>query len=1577
MCERLPESTRNTSKKNVNRRAQRGASLLEVMIYVGLAAAAAGLLYQGHRALQEDMRATRTAQQFAAFQQSIANYQRDGRGTIPADFYEIDEYLPQVPVHSNTEAGENPWGDPFELRMVGTEANFVTHVKNEARANRIARNYGPAAVVQPHSGGGHEVLVPVGDFKFLETLLEERSLATSGPATDSAMEAPLGFGDSAVVVINTSCEDVVRGVAVDALGRLMSCKLRCGDRVWRPAYENSIAMKNCGGGIQVCEHQPCPTMKTCWDGTVIPVADPCPASQTCLDGTVIAAGDTCMKTCGDGSQVPETADCLCQDGVTIMPADGICLCPDNTIMPANGVCGGGPTKTCLDGTVVPIADPCMKTCQNGTQVLETADCFCTNGLIEPLNGPCDIACPSTATTTSVPYNQVCICASNNLAVANGECPLDCDPATETWDPVNGCECNAGLVEDSSGNCVLPINLCNGPNEILQSGNVCACVAGFEDVDPDPVDADCRAQCLPGEHRDPVTLACVTTPTCGPGQTYDIATSSCVCNPPNVLHPTNPLACLPPCPAGQSYDLTLTCVCPGNQIYNTGLSQCECPTTMPNWDPVTQLCSASISCTDPNEVVNASPPPNCVCQSGFYRDSYGDCVTTCPADQYYDINQLACVCIMTDSAPDPVLGCPAVTLCTPGLNEMQDPNDPRVCICQAGYERDSQGYCCLDDMHFSSTYLDCVCDATNQPADPVLGCSGTSCVPGLNEVPCSGDASQCCCASGFVRDSQGVCCPPGEEYDAVAGACQVPPVCVAGINEIAGVADPSNPPSCVCDPAWERNYAGLCVLAACNDLNERRCPGDVTRCCCDLGYSRDSNGVCVSICAVGQHYDSGAGACVCDTTLAAPVLGSCPACLAGTNEQAGVPDLADFVAPLRCECLSGYVRDGAGVCQYSPTVCTPGPNEMVDPNDSTQCICIAGYERCDGDCIAECPSGQARNPADCSCVTPPPNCTAGLNEQAGVPDLSYPPACVCDDGHTRTNGVCCPNGTEYDTVDGRCECVPGPNQAQSSLDPELCVCDAGFVDDGFGYCCPPGSMYDLTDARCECVPGFNERQNPSDAEQCICLSGYVRDSNGYCCPSGEVYNSATLSCEIPTCTAGLNEQAGVNDPYVSGACMCLAYHTRSNGVCCPNGTDYDTVDGRCECVPGFNEAQSGVDPELCICTPGNVRDAQGYCCPSGTAYDLVDLRCECTPGTNERQNPADPSQCICVAGYVRDSNGYCCPPGETYDPATQQCGPPPPPPPQCTQGINEIAGVDDPSVPGACACISNYVRDSNGICCPSGEQYDSVRGQCRPPPPPQCTAGINEDAGVDDPHVRGACACILDYERDSNGVCCPAGEEYDPIDGQCKPPACVAVFPMEPCDHDETQCCCVAGYTLDLTFNVCCPDGWDVCQGGCYEPCDEGETRDSNTCICGPGEGTSPILSCAPGDFGVLSGNPYCEPGSDPNCYFEGSYGTIELSPDLIPSLNSDCTWEGGAPPDDDGYLEGAIGELCAAGNGPWQCDIEDDRYGGCAWGWIYVFLEDTCRPNCGNGTYDTLTGNCEYCEPGRMYDLDDQLCIFP
>lgn len=236
----------------------RGGTLGETLVYIAIYSTVGALLLGGHFALQEHLRTLKTANEFASLQAGVSSYQRDDRGQAPTSFQEIKQYLPEFPVQSATKAGPNPWGNSYELKKVGTASSFVTQVKNEATAVNIAKRLGPAASVQAHATDGYEVVMPVGVRPRLKSLLRERSFAVSGDAAENAMRGPLYFSDRAVVVKNAPCTDLGTAVAVDASGVFMSCKLRCGDRVWRPAYETSIAMKICPGGSTVCEHQVCP-----------------------------------------------------------------------------------------------------------------------------------------------------------------------------------------------------------------------------------------------------------------------------------------------------------------------------------------------------------------------------------------------------------------------------------------------------------------------------------------------------------------------------------------------------------------------------------------------------------------------------------------------------------------------------------------------------------------------------------------------------------------------------------------------------------------------------------------------------------------------------------------------------------------------------------------------------------------------------------------------------------------------------------------------------------------------------------------------------------------------------------------------------------------------------------------------------------------------------------------------------------------------------------------------------------------------------------------------------------------------
>lgn len=94
----------------------------------------------------------------------------------------------------------------------------------------------------------------------------------------------------------------------------------------------------------------------CPDGvTPIPADGKC----VCPDGSPMPADGKCSGVptfCPDGvTPMPADGKCLCPDGVTAMPADGVCRCPDGSVMPADGVC------RCPDGSVMPADGKCPGT----------------------------------------------------------------------------------------------------------------------------------------------------------------------------------------------------------------------------------------------------------------------------------------------------------------------------------------------------------------------------------------------------------------------------------------------------------------------------------------------------------------------------------------------------------------------------------------------------------------------------------------------------------------------------------------------------------------------------------------------------------------------------------------------------------------------------------------------------------------------------------------------------------------------------------------------------------------------------------------------------------------------------------------------------------------------------------------------------------------------------------------------------------------------------------------------------------------------------------------------------------------
>lgn len=223
--------------------------------------------------------------------------------------------------------------------------------------------------------------------------------------------------------------------------------------------------------------------------------------------------------------------------------------------------------------------------------------------------------------------------------------------------------------------------------------------------------------------------------------------------------------------------------------------------------------------------------------------------------------------------------------------------------------------------------------------------------------------------------------PSVTFDGI----QLPTLSLASIQAAypACPLPPCDPPNavnplgqCVPCPSGVFLVTGYCVPSC--DYSNAYVPGELynppggTGTCvmppCGPGQTTNSEGRCIPNCEEGKKLDAVNGTCVLD-------------CYYGTHEENG-------------QCVND---------------CMPG--FMVDA-ETGSCIeehgCLSGEDMCHGLCMSQCLPGEARNPKDCTCIAPAPDCPFGQHEENGV--------CVA-------TPVSCPPGSHFDQTTHTCKQDP--------------------------------------------------------------------------------------------------------------------------------------------------------------------------------------------------------------------------------------------------------------------------------------------------------------------------------------------------------------------------------------------------------------------------------------------------------------------------------------------------------------------------------------------------------------------------
>ncbi|XP_077288665.1 zonadhesin-like [Arctopsyche grandis] len=918
-------------------------------------------------------------------------------------------------------------------------------------------------------------------------------------------------------------------------------------------------------------------------------------------------------TCPTGCSTPA---CVCAEGYTRDSATGQCVltpdCPPPSCPGSHEVytaCGGpGCEEICplvFGGRTIQQFKYISgkATCPTGCS---TPACVCAEGYTrDSATGQCVLTpdCPPPSCPGSHEVYTVCggpgcegICplvfsgrTIQQLKYNSGKatCPTGCSTPA--------CVCAEGYTRDSAtGQCVLtpdcPPPSCPGSHEVYTACGgpgceaTCPLVFSGRTIQQFKYISG-RATCPTGCS----TPACV----CAEGYTRDSATGQCVLTPD----------CPPPS-------------CPGShEVYTAcGGIGCDtnCPTSLRSIQNIGKIsgkavCSATCS------------TPACVCASGYYRNSMGQCVLieACPPLTCPGPNQVYTVCGGVGCGTN----CPSA-MQRRNLNLLQITGRAVCpvgcttpgCICASGYAKDSTGNCiliascpyyCSKPNQVYSLCGNNICQSTCSDLTNT-GCT-SNCVPG------------CICATGYVLDYNGNCVLPN--------ACPPPPVCPP--NEVFTVCK-----NHACQKTCTIEPGANCV---------RRC---TKGCICATGYIRNYDGVCVlptaCMCPSNERYGS-CGKLACEGTCA--------------NPDPGVNSNCDTtgICVGKCFCVPGFVREN-GVCQNKNRSC-PGPNEMYSEcgDDGCQPTCtrqdVSGCMSTCGTPACVCQSGYVRD-ASGVCIQPPLCPCSGPNEMyfacgedgcqptctrqdvSGCTPSCGTPKCVCQSGYVR-------NAAEVCTTPSLCPC-PGPNEVYSACGSDGCQSSCSM---------PVASG---------CVPTCS-------TPRCVCQTGYLRNPSGVCvtpslCPcsgSNEVYSlcgndGCQPSCTvpvasgcIPTCSAPrcICHTGDIRNP--SGPVLVLTKSTPHVAtIVCQPTCERKVVTS---CTPICTTAS-------CICQPGCVRNVNGVCippascqnCPTRERYRTCGRgQCESTcamPNLANDPNCDNSSQCVarcfCVPGWVRGSQQTC-------------------------------------------------------------------------------------------------------------------------------------------------------------------------------------------------------------------------------------------------------------------------------------------------------------------------------------------------
>ncbi|PVD35911.1 hypothetical protein C0Q70_02880 [Pomacea canaliculata] len=522
-----------------------------------------------------------------------------------------------------------------------------------------------------------------------------------------------------------------------------------------------------------------------------------------------------------------------------------------------------------------------------------------------------------------------------------------------------------------------------------------------------------------------------------------------------------------------------------------------------------------------------------------------------------------------------------------------------------------------------------------------------------------------------------------------------------------------------------NRIPTCVQCPCNATNTALCDPVTGNCTCKDGWT-------------GATCDEDIDEC-----LTSPCSGPYAICM-------------NTLGTYTCLCVDGYYLNASNLCQE----CT---NNTYGSNCSSKCLCdLANTVSCD------------HVTGNCTCETGWTGATCDLDVDECLANVS-----ICNGPHEVCNN----------TLGGHdCLCVDG---YQKNGNNTCTACTAGtFGKDCSSLCtCITHNTVNCSnvDGACTCQSGWNGTRCEQDIDECALSQPPSCVANSTCSNTNGSYlcvcDTGYLSLPDGNCTVCANNTYGAN---CSSQCLCDV----TNTVSC------DHVTGNCTCEEGWAGATCDQDVDEClanvsICNgPHEVcnNTLGGHDCLCGTYGKDCSSRCTCVTHNTVNCSNVD-GACTCQSGW----NGS-----------------------RCEQDIDECAHSQPPSCVANSTCSNTNgsylcVCDTGYLSLPDGNCTGEVDGACT------CRSGwtggnCSDDINECTAHSSSPCVANSTCHNTNGSYLCVCDTGYHThADGNCTGEVTLQCVNNTYGTNCSTQCHCNVTNTVSchhVTGNCTCKQGWN-------------------------------------------------------------------------------------------------------------------------------------------------------------------------